>query len=109
MTLEKPPTKAELRKKLQSAVDHFIQKGGEIHEIPRGLSGREGNNGLLETPLFDTPKSSRTYVTELIANIESRRKAPARPVSKSPASKKPRQKTLYDDFGEPIRKIWVDE
>lgn len=109
MTLEKPPTKAELRKKLQSAVDSYIQEGGEIHEIPRGLSGREGNNGLLETPLFDSPKNSRTYVTELIANIESRRRTPARPASKSPASKKPRQKTLYDDFGEPIRKIWVDE
>jgi len=108
VTLQKPPTKAELRAELQAAVESYLEHGGEIHEVARGISGREDHR-LLIKPLFDTPKTPRTNVSELIANIESRRHAKPRRSTRYIARKKPRQKILYDDFGEPIRKIWVDE
>lgn len=108
MTLPKLPTKAEIRAELEAAVDSYLQRGGEIHQVARGLSGREDNR-LLEKPLFDTPKTPRTYVNDLIARIESRRRPKPRPATRRSVGKRPRLKTLYDDFGEPIRKIWVDD
>lgn len=108
MTLQKPPTKAELRAELQAAVENYLDHGGEIHQVARGISGREDHR-LLKKPLFDSPKIPRTNVSELIANIESRRRTKPRQSTRYVTRKKPRQKILYDDFGEPIRKIWVDE
>ncbi|MDY0070080.1 MAG: hypothetical protein WDA10_06710 [Porticoccaceae bacterium] len=108
MTLPKLPTKAEIRAELEAAVDNYLQTGGEIQQVARGVSGREDHR-LLEKPLFDSPKTPRTYVNDLIARIESRRRPKPRTATRRTVAKRPRLKTLYDDFGEPIRKIWVDE
>ncbi len=106
--MEKPPSKAQLRAQLQAAVDSYLAEGGEIEQVPRGISGRE-DHSLPQKPIFSGPKTSRTLVNDLIARIESRRRPPRRAVAPRTAKVKPRLKTLYDDFGEPIRKIWVDE
>jgi len=107
-TLQKPPTKAQLRAELESAVDDYLAHGGKIELIGRGVSGRDDHQQL-QKPLFTEPKASRTLVNDLIARIESRRRPPRRPATKRATGTRPRMKTLYDDFGEPIRKIWVDE
>lgn len=107
-TLQKPPTKAQLRAELEAAVDNYLAHGGKIEQVGRGISGRDDHQQL-QQPLFTEPKASRTLVNDLIARIESRRR-PSRPsAKKQSADSKPRMKTLYDDFGEPIRKIWVDD
>jgi hypothetical protein len=108
VTLHKPPTKAQIRAELQAAVDSYLAHGGEIEQVDRGISGREDHNQL-KKPLFTEPKVSRTLVNDLIARIESRRRPPRRPSTRRTIKARPRMKTLYDDFGEPIRKIWVDE
>ena len=44
----------------------------------------------------------------MVAKIDERkRKSPAKKPAK--ASKRPRKKVIYDDFGEPLREVWVDE
>lgn len=95
-----------MRKQLDRDVQDFIAHGGKIRQVPRGLSGRDPQMGFSQ-PLFDTPKTTRTYVTELIAGIDARRR-PEKPKPGTREHKKPRQKVILDDFGEPIRKIWVD-
>src|SRR5690606_1631436 len=66
VTLPTLPTKAEIRAELEAAVDNYLQTGGEIQQVARGVSGREDHR-LLEKPLFDSPKTPRTYVNDLIA------------------------------------------
>ena len=106
--MQKPPTKADLRKQLNEAVDHYVKAGGTIHKVPRGASGRTADKPG-DQPLFASPKTPRTYVNEVVAAIEARRRSkPPLPASK-PKGKSPREKWIYDDFGEPIRKVWVEE
>lgn len=109
-TFDKPPTKEELRARLEQAMADYVKQGGEIEKIPAGVSGREENSAFT-SPLFTTPKNERTQVADVIATIESRRKTRARPppASGRRSSRQPRLKVIYDDFGEPVRKIWVDE
>lgn len=105
--VNKTPTKSQLRRELQQQVQDYLKHGGEIHEIPRGVSGR--NNPLEGLPMafFSQPKAERTPIPEVVAALDARSKKGAKPVQKSQT--KPREKIIYDDFGEPIRKVWVDE
>ena len=56
------------------------------------------------------PKSPRTPVPEVVAAIEARRLAKK---SRAPQRQRrlphPRRKVIYDDFGEPLRRIWQEE
>jgi hypothetical protein len=105
-TVKKFPTKADLRIELQNRIDDYTRQGGEIDQIPRGLSGRLNPNESLQTPLFDGPKTNRTPIPEVVAALDSRQKKPG---TKKSAEKKRREKVIYDDFGEPLRKVWVEE
>jgi SutA RNAP-binding domain len=105
--VKKFPTKADLRIELQSQIDNYTRQGGEIDQVPRGLSGRVNPNESLQTPLFDGPKTNRTPIPEIVAALDSRRQTKAE--TKKPAEKRRREKIIYDDFGEPLRKVWVEE
>jgi len=111
--LKKPVSKADIRQDLQREVDRFLQGGGEVENIPQGISGKDPGEppAYLNRRLFIEPRTKRTHVPEVVAAIEARRqqkpqRSPARKRSRLP---RPRRKTIYDDFGEPLRKVWVDE
>lgn len=109
MPYKPPPTKDELRRQLRAEIGSYLNDGGEVSKIPNGLSGRDDNSPL-KTVLFDKPKESRTYVNELVANIEERRRS-GKPetTTRTIKASKGHYKTILDDFGEPIRKVWVDK
>ncbi|MEH6467560.1 MAG: hypothetical protein V7722_08000 [Porticoccus sp.] len=106
-TVKKFPTKADLRIELQTQIDDYTRQGGEIDKIPRGLSGRENPQESLQTPLFDGPKTNRTPIPEVVAALDLR--SQKNTAVKKPAEKRRREKIIYDDFGEPLRKVWVEE
>lgn len=104
----KPPvSKADLRRELDRQMRTFLNKGGEVHEIPRGVSGRDPADGPLPpTPLIaGEGREDRTYLVDVIAGIEARRK-PVAPATQRP--RRPRKKLIYDDFGEPLRWMWEE-
>lgn len=106
-------TKAEIRVHLEREMTHFLDGGGRVEKIPRGISGRiDGLSMMLPSrSLFMEPGLERTPVPEVVAAIEARRKAKLKrtPAPKLKRTTQRRRKTLYDDFGEPVRRIWVDE
>ena len=111
--MKKPVSKADLRAQLEHETQRFLKRGGEVEDIPRGLSGKEPGDPpvFVNKGLFIEPKASRTLVPEVVAAIEARRqerfkRKPARSRSRLP---RPRRKVIYDDFGEPLRKVWVEE
>ena len=55
------------------------------------------------TPMY----RGETGALSLNRRLQARLKR--RPVRKRSRLPTPRRKTLYDDFGEPIRRVWVDE
>ena len=111
--MKKPVSKSDIRDELQQETERFLQQGGQVESIPRGISGKDPGDApmFLNRRLFVEPRTKRTPVPEVVAAIEARRKEkfmrkPQRERSRLP---QPRRKIIYDDFGEPLRKIWVDE
>jgi hypothetical protein len=106
--MKKPESKADLRASLEQAMRRYLHEGGEIESVPPGVSGRDGD-GPLRPPrdLFIEPRAERTQITEVIAALDARRRKKQEPRRK--ARRKPRRKTIYDDFGEPLRRVWVDD
>lgn len=111
--VKKLPDKADLRADLDRETRRFLQEGGEVKSVPSGVSGKDplAPPLYLTRRLFSEPRAERTLIPEVVAAIEERRKAlqNKRPATKTANRPRPRRKTLYDDFGEPLRQIWVDE
>ena len=75
-----------------------------------GISGKDPGDPplFLNRRLFVEPKNPRTPIPEVVAAIEARRLQKYR--RKSPQKRRlppPRRKIIYDDFGEPLRRIWL--
>jgi hypothetical protein len=108
--VKKPVSKAQVRKELHQQMNNFLKRGGEVEQIEKGLSGRDNADGPLKpnSMTFDQEKTPRTYVPEVIAAIDARRKSKPKPAVQKKAGKKPHKKLIYDDFGEPLRWEWVE-
>lgn len=109
-TVKKPPSKSKIRSQINQQVDDFLERGGKVDAIPRGLSGRDPADGPIKpsTAFFTSPKAERTFLPEVVAALDERKKSrKIKPLKPKP--KKPRKKIIYDDFGEPLRWEWVDE
>lgn len=105
-------SKTDIRDQLARETERFLKQGGQVEEIPQGISGKDPGDAplFLNRRLFIEPKSSRTLVPEVVAAIEARRreKFKRKPTRKGKLAS-PRRKTIYDDFGEPLRRVWTDD
>ena len=102
-----------MRAELERELEQFLQQGGQVENIPQGISGKNPGDAplFLNRRLFIEPRGSRTPLPEVVAAIEARRKLKPRrgPQPRRKSLPQPRRKLIYDDFGEPLRKVWVDE
>lgn len=109
--MKKFPSKAEQRQQLADEVEEFLRSGGEIREVPRGISGRDADALLSDwrrsTQAERPPPAPRTDLTEVVAALEARRTAQKKP--SRPPRKRARKVVVYDDFGEPIREVWRED
>lgn len=100
-------TKAEIRSDMEKQIADYLHKGGTVAEVERGVSGHNTNAPLKpDNTHFQQPKLGRTYVPDVIAAIDARRKP--NPEKLKPVKRKPFKKVIYDDFGEPLRWEWVE-
>ena len=108
-----PESKNDIRNELQEETERFLRQGGAVENIPQGISGKDASDPplFLNRRLFVEPRATRTLVPEVVAAIEARRKTKYthKPQLKRKALPKPRRKIIYDDFGEPLRKVWIEE
>ncbi|MEE8056907.1 MAG: hypothetical protein V3T17_03595 [Pseudomonadales bacterium] len=105
--MKRPITKAHIRREMEQQITNFLNQGGEVVEVERGISGRTTNSPFKpDNTAFQQPKVGRTYIPEVVAAIDSRRNQ--KPVKPKPAKRKPYKKIIYDDFGEPLRWEWVE-
>jgi len=105
--------KAHIREELEREVNRFLNEGGAVNAIARGVSGQDRGDGSKPAHRFKTyepkPREERTYVPEVVAAIEARRKKGKDPAKLRPKKPKLVRKAIYDDFGEPIRYEWVEK
>lgn len=111
--LKKPASKADIRAQLEREIEQFLKHGGEVDRVAQGISGKDANDAplFLNQRLFVEPRSKRTLLPDVVAAIEARRqeKLKHRPAPKRSRRPQPREKIIYDDFGEPLRKIWIED
>lgn len=108
----KPPSKAELRRELEQATRRFLRGGGKVEEVPLGHSlWSPGERPAPATqPLFTQPPQQRTPVDDVVATLEARRQSmKSRATLRRGRKPRPRRRTIYDDFGEPLRRVWVTD
>ncbi|WP_019601200.1 hypothetical protein [Teredinibacter turnerae] len=99
-------TKAEIRNEIEEQIAQYIAGGGAVEKIPTGQSGNVTNANLFANATTFEPKKDRTLVTDVIKSVDERRKQkPTTPLKKS---SQPRKKLITDDFGEPVRWVWVE-
>ncbi|WP_041523548.1 hypothetical protein [Gilvimarinus agarilyticus] len=101
-------SKKEQRQELDAQMREYLEHGGAINEVPRGISGRTDNRQPLPH-VFDKKAESdtRTPVSEEIAAIEERRKPkPPERLAQPKKHTRARKKIIYDEFGEPLRWEW---
>ena len=110
--MTKRPSKRQIREQLNSDVEAFIQSGGELRQIEKGLSGL---GHQVEAPLAFEQKKERTPVDDVLKNIDSKReqlkeerrlKSRYNNSTTAATSHRAKKKIIYDDFGEPLRVVW---
>ncbi len=111
--MKKPVSKAEVRAELEAETERFLEQGGRVKDIPRGVSGKEPGTPLAlpHRRLFIEPREPRTEIPEVLAALDARRKLPRGRSNQRKRSRlpQPRRKVIYDDFGEPLRRVWIEE
>lgn len=111
--LKKPVSKAQVRAELEAETERFLEQGGRVKDIPRGVSGKEpgAQPTFPHRPLFIEPRAPRTEIPEVLAALDARRKLPRGRTAQPKRSRlpQPRRKVIYDDFGEPLRRVWIEE
>lgn len=112
--MKKTESKADIRQELHQQTERFLRAGGQVEKVPQGLSGKEPGEPplFLNRRLFIEPRAPRTLVPEVVAAIEARRRentARKAPAKRRRSAAQPRRKVIYDDFGEPLRHLWVED
>jgi hypothetical protein len=99
-------TRRELHSEMDQQVHDFLNQGGLVNEVPRGLSGRPLAQGALVSVFEGKSQEDRTPLPDVVAAIEARRKPHAAAKHYKP---RPQKKVILDDFGQPVRWEWVEE
>jgi hypothetical protein len=108
--VKKPPSKTDLRDRLQRQTAAFLSSGGKVEELAVGESAYDRNETPPPAPLFDARRSERTPLNDVVAVLEARRAAKrGRTKVVRGRTPKKRRQVVYDDFGEPLRVVWVEE
>ena len=103
----KRPTKSEIRTSLNNEIDDFLNKGGEIVRFDQGDSSLVDGKYDRNQFVHGQPKQERTPLSDTLNDIDQRKssKRNAGPIKKTRRVRK----IIYDDFGEPLREVWVEE
>ncbi|SMF53058.1 hypothetical protein SAMN02745866_03380 [Alteromonadaceae bacterium Bs31] len=100
-------SKAQIRAEIDEQINSYLSAGGEVKQVAKGISGHTDNSNLFSSPTSFQPKQQRTPVTGLIQQVEERRKS--KTTSSMKRQPRPHKKLITDDFGEPLRWVWVDK
>ena len=112
LVINRPKSKSEIRRHLKKLTSSFLARGGEVEIIPKGSSAHDIGEepAWLKNRVFVDPATKRTPIPEVIKAMEERRLSMKKSKSgKKSSNTKSKQKIIYDDFGEPLRRIWIDE
>ena len=100
--------KSEIRSELNQQMTTFLAAGGNIETVCQGASAYNDGIPKAATFIINEPRKIRTSVNEATAALAARKATQkSHHVSKSiNRTLRNGPRIIYDDFGEPIRKVW---
>ncbi|MDC9719368.1 MAG: hypothetical protein PSN46_01415 [Gammaproteobacteria bacterium] len=103
-----PPNKYQVKRKLALDVADFLARGGSVEQVGQGETGLINGCFNHQRPALASQVKTRTLLSSEIEAIE-KRKEERRITKPTPikANRRPTKKWIYDDFGEPLRWVWV--
>ena len=102
-------SKKSIRGDIQRKTEEFLSRGGEIKKHERGETGEPADKPRARSVFVSNqPRQTRTYINDVVSAVDSRKKKSTKSTPK-PTLKRRRKKVIYDDFGEPLREVWVDD
>ncbi|MDG1474529.1 MAG: hypothetical protein P8Q37_06470 [Porticoccaceae bacterium] len=102
-------SKHSVRNELRRKTEEFVSRGGEIKHHSAGETGEpQGNNKSRSAFISGEPRKTRTYINDVVSALDERKQSQI-PPKKAPKSSRPKKRIIYDDFGEAIREVWVDQ
>lgn len=102
-------SKQSLRRELRRKTEEFLSRGGEIKKHSAGETGEPADKPRSKAVFVSgEPRQSRTYVNDVVSALDSRKKKKKSYAIKK-VTKRPSKKIIYDDFGEPLREVWVED
>ena len=109
--MKKTPSKQEIRRRLESQTRSYLDRGGEIRAVPQGVSALDAVVSPSKTPIFTSKPKQRTPVNDVIETLRRRRESQLKRTPKTIRRRKPqpRKQIIYDDFGEPLRIVFLEE
>ena len=105
--MQLPKSKKEIQREINKQIQDYIDAGGVVHEIPKGVSGNLDNDNLFKSSAMISPKLPRTPLNDVVKTLEERKHAKSK--HHRLARGKPHKKLLVDDFGDPVRWVWEDQ
>ena len=105
--MKKTPSKRDIRQQIEQQMLDYLEQGGAVVEIEKGVSAYNQLNPGPSTTLFQEPRATRTPLGTVVNELETRRQ----PVKASSVKSKPqpaKKVPVYDDFGEIIRWVWQE-
>lgn len=101
-------SKQSLRKELHRKTQEFLSQGGEIQKCDPGETGEPLDRPRAKSVFVSpSPLKTRTYLNDLVSAVDARKRKVPASSPKKPIHR-PRKQIIYDDFGEPLREVWVD-
>ena len=105
--MKKTLSKRDIRKQIEQQMLDYLEQGGAVIEVDRGVSAYDPGTAGPSTTLFQGPRAQRTPLVDVVNDLDARRKpAKANPGKSKP--KAPQKVPVYDDFGEVIRWVWQE-
>ena len=102
-------SKKFIRKEILAKTQDYLCNGGLIEEVSLRESGQNTKEPIVR-PAFKIDDSSKNkiYLTDVVSTIDARKlkTTKSRLLTKNHSGR--HKKIIYDDFGEPLREVWVD-
>ena len=102
-------SKKSIRKEILAKTQDYLSSGGSIEEVSLGESGQNTKEPRVRPAIkIDESSENKIYLTDVIATIDARKVKTIKSITLTENHSGRHKKLIYDDFGEPLREVWVD-
>ena len=101
-------SKRILRQDILRKTEEYLSRGGEIKKYRAGESAERADIPRKKAEFVGLKLSNQSDLNEVILAIDERKANLRNSPSVLPRSTT-RKKDIYDDFGEPLREVWIEK